>query len=96
MKDVLNSILNRLNNKGTILSLVALIVSLLVQFGVEIESDKVIAIVETICSILLVLGLMNNPVDNKDLYVPGVKDQLVEKKVEEPTSLPTDDVKANQ
>ena len=46
--ETLKSILKRLNNKGTIVSLAALIVSLLCQFGLEIDSEKVLTIVQTI------------------------------------------------
>ena len=56
---VWKSILSRLNNRGTIVALAALIVSLLCQFGLDINSDKVIGIIESICSILLLLGLLN-------------------------------------
>ena len=66
----MKSLLDRLNNKGTIVSLVALIVSLLVQFGFNIDSDKVMGIVQTICSILILLGVLNNPVDNTKAYIP--------------------------
>lgn len=38
---VWKSILTRLNNRGTILALAALIVSLLCQFGLDINSDKI-------------------------------------------------------
>lgn len=74
---MIKSILNRLNNKGTIISLAALVVSLLVQFGVDIDSEKVLGIVQTICSILIILGLLNNPVDNTKAYIPGVSDKLI-------------------
>lgn len=75
---MLKSILKRLNNKGTIISLAALIVSLLVQFGVNIDSDKVIGTVQTICSILIILGLLNDPTENTTGYIPGVYDKLKE------------------
>lgn len=75
----LKSILKRLNNKGTIVSLAALIVSLLVQFGLEINSDKIIGIVQTICSILIILGLLNDPTDSTKGYIPGISDKLVNK-----------------
>ena len=42
MSKVLKSIAIRLNNKGTIISLTALIVSLLCQFGFNIDSYKLI------------------------------------------------------
>lgn len=79
MTKVLKSILTRLNNKGTILSLVALVVSLLVQFGVDINSEKLIGIVQTICSILILLGLLNDPTQNTKAYIPGVSDKLIDK-----------------
>ena len=75
----LKSILKRLNNKGTIVALAALIVSLLVQFGLEINSDKIIGIVQTICSILIILGLLNDPTDSTKGYIPGISDKLVNK-----------------
>ena len=76
---MIRSILKRLNNKGTIISLAALIVSLLVQFGLNIDSEKVLGIVQTICSILIVLGLLNDPTDTTKAYIPGVSDKLIEK-----------------
>ena len=75
----LKSILKRLNNKGTIVSLAALIVSLLCQFGLNIDSEKVLTIVQTICSILIILGLLNDPTETTKAYIPGVSDKLVNK-----------------
>ena len=79
MSKVLKSILTRLNNKGTILSLAALIVSLLCQFGLNIDSDRILGIVQTICSILILLGLLNDPTENTNAYIPGVSDKLIDK-----------------
>ena len=75
----MKSLLKRLNNKGTIISLAALIVSLLVQFGVNIDYDKVIGIVQTICSILILLGLLNDPTESTTGYIPGIYDKLKDK-----------------
>ena len=80
MAKVLKSILKRLNNKGTILSLSALVVSLFCQFGLNIDSDKVLGIVQTICSILILLGVLNDPTQNTKGYIPGVSDRLINKK----------------
>ena len=77
--ETLKSILKRLNNKGTIVSLAALIVSLLCQFGFEIDSEKVLTIVQTICSILIILGLLNDPTETTKAYIPGISDKLVNK-----------------
>ena len=79
MKKILKSILTRLNNKGTIISLAALIVSLLIQFGVDIDSEKIIGIVQTICSIFILLGVLNDPTENANAYIPGVSDKLIDK-----------------
>ena len=79
MSKVLKSILIRLNNKGTIISLAALIVSLLCQFGLNIDSDKILGIVQTICSILILLGLLNDPTENTNAYIPGISDKLIDK-----------------
>ena len=68
-----------LNNKGTIVSLAALIVSLLCQFGIKIDSEKVLTIVQTICSILIILGLLNDPTETTKAYIPGISDKLVNK-----------------
>ena len=75
---MMKSIINRLNNRGTIISLVALVVSLLMQFGFNIDSEKVLGIVQTVCSILILLGVMNNPVDNTKMYIPSLSDKLAE------------------
>ena len=75
---MMKSIMNRLNNKGTIISLVALVVSLLMQFGFNIDSEKILGIVQTVCSILILLGVMNNPIDNTKMYIPSLSDKLAE------------------
>ena len=79
MKQIFKSLATRLNNKGTIVSLAALIVSLLCQFGLNIDSEKILTIVQTICSILILLGLLNDPTENTKAYIPGVSDKLINK-----------------
>lgn len=79
MKQIFKSLVTRLNNKGTIVSLAALIVSLLCQFGLNIDSEKILTIVQTICSILIILGLLNDPTDSTKGYIPGISDKLVKK-----------------
>ena len=80
MNNIVKSLLTRLNNKGTLIALAGLIVSLLVQFGVDIDSEKVISIVQTICSILIILGVLNDPIEGVSGYIPGVSDKLIDKK----------------
>ena len=82
MKQTIISILDRLNNKGSILAISGLIISLVIQFGFEIDSEKIMGIIQTVCAILVSLGILNNPIDNKEAYVPYVSDGLVEKNIE--------------
>lgn len=77
MKKTLKSIWTRLNNKGTILALVGLVVSLLIQFGFDIDSEKISGIVNTVCTILITLGVLNDPTQNTNAYIPYVSDRLV-------------------
>ena len=79
MKQIFKSLVTRLNNKGTIVSLAALIVSLLCQFGLNIDSEKILTIVQTICSILIILGLLNDTTNRTRGYIPGVSDKLKNK-----------------
>lgn len=79
MKNIFMSILTRLNNTGTILAIAGLVVSLLVQFGFDINSEKILGIIQTICSILIALGVLNDPTQNTKAYVPGISDKLIDK-----------------
>ena len=79
IKQIFKSLVTRLNNKGTIVALAALIVSLLCQVGLNIDSEKILTIVQTICSILIILGLLNDPTDSTKGYIPGISDKLVNK-----------------
>lgn len=79
MKNIFMSMLIRLNNKGTILAIAGLVVSLLVQFGFDINSEKILGIIQTICSILIALGVLNDPTQNTKAYVPGISDKLIDK-----------------
>lgn len=78
-KNIIKSAGMRLNNKGTILALAGLIVSLLLQFGLDIDSDKVMGIIQTLCSIFITLGVLNDPTQNTKAYIPGLSDKLVNK-----------------
>lgn len=79
----LKSILNRLNNKGTILAIVGLVLNILIQLGFQVESDKITNIVQTICTLLVMAGVLNDPTNGTNGYIPGVSDKLVKKKVKE-------------
>lgn len=78
MNKTFKSIVTRLNNKGTILSLAALIVSLLIQLGLKVDSEQINGIINTVCSILILLGVLNDPTQNTRAYIPYVSDKLIE------------------
>ena len=93
MKEILKSILNRLNNKGTILAIVGLVLNLCIQLGFEVQSEKITEIVNVICTLLVSLGILNNPVDTKEMYIPGVSDKLVKKEAAEEVVAPVEEAK---
>lgn len=53
--------LKRLTNPGTVISLAMLIATLLMQFGVNVDVTWVDTTIKIICSILVLLGILNNP-----------------------------------
>lgn len=55
------SILKRLKNKGTILAITSAIIMLATNAGLKIDSDKVIYTVNTICSVCVAFGVLNDP-----------------------------------
>ena len=79
MKQIFKSLVTRLTAKGTKVALEALIVSLFCYFGLNIDSENIVTIVQTISSILIILGLLNDPTENTKAYIPGVSDKLINK-----------------
>ena len=55
------AILSKLRNSGTVISIVSLVILLLATNGVEIDNERVMTTVKTICALLVILGAMNNP-----------------------------------
>jgi len=56
----MKNLVAKLTNTKTVLALTGLAVSLVVQFGFNIDDKAVISIVDTACTILVILGIMNN------------------------------------
>lgn len=52
--------LERFKNTGTVLGIVGLVGSLLIQFGVKVDIAWLNATAQIVCSILVVLGICNN------------------------------------
>ena len=52
---------NRFKNPGTVIALVGMIGLLVKQFGIEVDLEWLDTTINLVCSILVVIGLMNNP-----------------------------------
>lgn len=63
---------NRLKNPGTVVSLVSLIVLILTTNGVEVDNEKIMTTVKCLCSIGMILGIMNDA-GTPGITVPGGK-----------------------
>ena len=71
MSEKLKDLGKRLSNVGTIVSIAAAITYILVELGEPIDSAKVNNIVEAVCSIGVLLGILNNP-KASGIYLPFV------------------------
>lgn len=72
----MNELFKRLKNTGTILSLVSAGVLILTVNGVGVDNNRVMTTVKALCSIGVLLGVLNNPT------TPGV-DNPVQSKEDE-------------
>ena len=97
LKSIGKSFWSRINNKGTFLAIVGFVISLLIESGVQVNSDKVMGIVQVISTLLIALGVLNDPTQNSKPYIPGISDKLAENssKIEEPQKS-TDEVAAEK
>lgn len=77
-KKALMSMLIRLKNPGTLISVVSGVVIILNELGVVIDNESVSVIVNTVCGILIALGVMNDSTDNQ-MYLPYISDKLIDK-----------------
>ena len=77
-KKALMSMLIRLKNPGTLIAVVSGIVIILNELGVVIDNESVSVIVNTVCGILIALGVMNDSTDNQ-MYLPYISDKLIDK-----------------
>lgn len=65
----MSNYLKRFKNVGTVLSLVGLVGILLNQFGLKVDTEWLNAVAQTVCSILVILGVCNNP-DTQGIDTP--------------------------
>lgn len=73
MQNKINDLWDRINNAGTFVSLLSLI-ALLVNQYVDVDLVWIDQTVNIIASILLALGVLNNPSGNFKPYIPGISE----------------------
>lgn len=69
----MGELLNKLKNIGTLTSVTSLILLIAATNGIEVDNERVMTTIKAICSIGLILGILNNP------NTPGL-DNPIEKK----------------
>lgn len=60
----------KFNNTGSILAIASLIIVILTANHINVDSDRIMTTVKSICSILVILGILNNPATS-GLDLPG-------------------------
>ena len=53
--------LNRLKNPATIIGLTGYLLTILSSLGFIIDNDTIMTVVQSICAICVLLGILNNP-----------------------------------
>ena len=71
MKNI-KSYFKNINNMGSIVAIASLIIVILTANHINIDSDRIMTTVKAVCSILAVLGILNNPATT-GLDLPGKK-----------------------
>ena len=71
MKNI-KSYLKNINNMGSIVAIASLIIVILTANHINIDSDRIMTTVKAVCSILVILGILNNPATT-GLDLPGKK-----------------------
>ena len=52
---------NRLRNPATLIGITGYILTILSTFGITIDNDSVMTVIQSICAICVMLGILNNP-----------------------------------
>ncbi|MEG2936215.1 MAG: hypothetical protein RR844_06980 [Clostridium sp.] len=66
-KGKVNSILKRFKNPLVITSIISQILIILTIMNIKVDTDAVTNVIVAFCSILVSLGIMNNPVKGKEI-----------------------------
>lgn len=61
MNKYMKELLKRIKNPGTIITIVSAFILILTNVGIEVNNDAVMNIVNSVCTIGIALGILNNP-----------------------------------
>lgn len=56
----MDNLIKKITNTKTVISIVASVILVLSNFGVQVNNELVMSVVEAICYIMVVLGIMND------------------------------------
>ncbi|WP_246552293.1 hypothetical protein [Vallitalea pronyensis] len=56
----MNSILKKLTNTKTIIAIASAIILILTSLGVEVDNEQVMTVIKALCSIGVLLGIIND------------------------------------
>lgn len=61
----------RLKHPTTIIGITGYIITIISQFGISIDNDAIMTIIQSICAICVLLGILNNPEANNEYSTKG-------------------------
>jgi len=71
----MSKLIRKLKNPGTVIGIASAGVFIAANVGVQVDNEAVINVVKGVCSIGIMLGLMNNP-DTPGLDIPFVESEV--------------------
>ena len=71
MKDKMQDLVLRLSNVGTIIAICSAILFILNNCGLIVDSEKIMNVITALCSIGVLLGILNNP-KSSGIYLPFI------------------------
>ena len=63
---------NRLRTPPTLIGITGYILTILSTFGITIDNDSVMTVIQSICAICVMLGILNNP-ETSGIDLPKTK-----------------------
>lgn len=51
----------RLKHPATIIGITGYVVTIISKFGIQIDNESIMTIIQSICAICVLLGILNNP-----------------------------------